>query len=144
MNNLKQMLYYGETVKPVVDFNGYYVSNLGRVFSGKKEVSYRTLEGIEYSCTIWKELKPFYTHQYKTVTLVQKGKKRKNIYIHKLIYESFIGLYDKHYFKIIYLDRNPENCTLDNLKLDFKNKSRKNLLKYNKQKRFNYFVFGGY
>lgn len=134
MDSLKKLLYYGETVKPVRSFDNYWVTNLGRVFSSKKRVSYRTLNGINYECIIWKELKPFYTHQYKSVTLVSKGKKRKNCYIHNLIYESFIGSYDKHYFKIIYLDKDPENCTLENLKLDFRNKSRQNLLKYNRQK----------
>lgn len=134
MNNLKNYLYYGEKVRPVKGFNNYFVTDLGRVFSSKKQVTYKTLEGVEYTCIIWKELKSFYTHQYKTVTLVDKGKKRKNIYIHKLIYESFIGDYNKQYFKIIYKDKDTENCTLDNLKLDFINKTRANLLKYQKQK----------
>lgn len=134
MENLKKLLYYGEEVKPVLGFTNYYVSNLGRVFSAKKQVNYKTLGGIEYNCVIWRELKAFYTHQYKTVTLVDKGKKRKNIYVHKLIYETFIGDYDKQYFKIIYKDNDTENCTLDNLKLDFRNKSRAALLKYTKQK----------
>lgn len=136
MNNLKRLLYYGETVRPIAEteFEGYFVTNLGRVFSSKKQVNYITLNGIEYNCIVWKELKPFYTHQYKTVTLVSKGKKRKNVYIHKLIYESFIGKFDTHYFKIVYKDKDTENCTLDNLKLDFRNKSRANLLKYTKQK----------
>lgn len=134
MNNLKRLLYYDETVKPItIEFNGYWISNLGRVFSGKKQVTYRTLNGVEYSCTVWKELKIFYTHRYKTVTLTDKGGKRKNIYVHKLIYVSFVGLYDTHYFKIVYKDRDTENCTLDNLKLDFKNKSRANLMRYTKQ-----------
>ena len=134
MNKLKELLYYGETVKPVSGFTGYYITNLGRVFSSKKQVQYKTLYGIEYNCIIWKELKQFYTHQYKTVTLTDKGKKRKNIYVHKLIYENFVGEYDKYYFKIVYKDNDTENCILDNLKLDFRNKSRANLLKYAKQK----------
>lgn len=134
MNNLKNLLYYGETVKPVQGFSNYWISNLGRVFSSKKRVQYKTLNGMSYECIIWKELKPFYTHRYKTVTLTDKGGKRKNIYVHKLIYENFVGLYDTHYFKIVYKDLDTENCTLDNLKLDFRNKSRANLLKYTKQK----------
>lgn len=135
MNNLKQLLYYGETVKPIKEFTNYYVTNLGRVFSSKKRVNYKTMNGMEYNCIIWKELKQFYTHKYKTVTLTDKGKKRKNIYVHKLIYEAFIGEYDKQYFKIVYKDNDTENCTLDNLKLDFRNKSRANLLKYAKQQK---------
>ena len=88
MNNLKNLLYYGETVKPVQGFSNYWISNLGRVFSSKKRVQYKTLNGMSYECIIWKELKPFYTHRYKTVTLTDKGGKRKNIYVHKLIYEN--------------------------------------------------------
>ena len=133
MKNLIKLLHYGETVKPVKGFTNYYVSNLGRVFSAKKQVQYRTLSGIEYNCIIWRELKIFYTHRYKTVTLTDKGKKRKNIYVHKLIYESFIGEYDNYYFRIVYRDKDTENCTLNNLKLEFRNKSRENILKYNKQ-----------
>lgn len=133
MNRLKELLYYQEQVKPVLGFTNYWITDQGRVFSAKKRVTYKTLEGIEYECVLWKELKQFYTHKYKTVTLVDKGKKRKNIYVHKLIYESFNGLYNTHYFKIVYKDMDTENCTLSNLKLEFKNKSRDNILKYNRQ-----------
>lgn len=134
MNNLKKLLYYQERVKKINDFEGYYITDQGRVFSSKKRVTYKTLKGVEYECIIWKELKQFYTHQYKTVTLVQKGKKRKNIYVHRLMYETFHGNYNTHYFKIVYKDMNTENCILSNLKLEFRNKSRENILKYNRQK----------
>ena len=134
MNNLEKQLYYGEIVKPVMDWDGYYVTNLGRVFSAKKKINYETLEGVKYGATIWKELKPFYTGKYKTVTLVEKGKKRKNILIHKLVYEAFNGKYDTKYFKVVYKNEDTENCTLDNLRLDFRNKSRANLMRYTKEK----------
>lgn len=134
MNNLKNLLYYGEIVKPIMDWDGYYVTNLGRVFSAKKRVEYKTLSGVNYGATIWRELKPFYMGRYKAVTLVEKGKKRKNILIHKLIYEAFNGKYDTHYFKVIYKNGDTENCTLDNLRLDFRNRSRTNLVQYVKHK----------
>lgn len=134
MNNLKRILYYGETVKPVMDWDGYYISNLGRVFSAKKKVEYKTLNSVEYGCTVWRELKPFYMGRYKAVTLVEKGKKRKNILIHKLIYEAFNGKYDTKYFKVVYKNGDTENCTLDNIRLDFRNKSRAALIQYTKQK----------
>lgn len=135
MKNLIKLLHYGEEVKPVAAFNGYYVSNLGRVFSAKKQVQYKTLSGAEYNCIVWKELKQFYTHRYKTVTLVDKGKKRKNIYVHTLVYEAFNGEYNKQYLKVVYKNGDTENCTLDNLKLDFKKRTRANLIEYVKQKR---------
>lgn len=134
MNNLDKFLYYGEIVKPILDWDNYWVTNLGRVFSSKKKVEYKTLNGNNYSCIVWRELKPFYTGKYKTVTLVEKGKKRKNILIHKLVYEAFNGKYDTHYFKIIYKNGDTENCTLDNIRLDFRNRSRASLMQYTKQK----------
>lgn len=134
MNNLNKILYYGEIVKPIMDWDNYWVSNLGRVFSSKKKVTYRTLEGNNYSCICWRELKPFYMGRYKAVTLVEKGKKRKNILVHKLIYEAFNGKYDTKYFKIVYKNGDTENCTLDNIRLDFRNKSRAALIQYTKQK----------
>lgn len=133
MHNLVKFLKYGEEVKPVLDWDGYYVSNLGRVFSAKKKVNYKLLDGNNYGAVIWRELKPFYMGKYKAVTLVEKGKKRKNVLIHKLVYEGFNGKFDTHYFKIIYKNGDTENCTLDNLRLDFKNKSRANILQYKKQ-----------
>lgn len=92
------------------------------------------MNSVEYGCTVWKELKPFYTGRYKAVTLVEKGKKRKNILIHKLIYEAFNGKYDTKYFKVVYKNGDTENCTLDNIRLDFRNKSRAALIQYTKQK----------
>lgn len=134
MNNLDKFLYYGEIVKPILDWDNYWVTNLGRVFSSKKKVEYKTLEGNTYSCIVWKELKPFYIGRYKAVTLVSKGKKRKNILTHKLVYEAFNGKYDTKYFKVVYKNGDTENCTLDNLRLDFRNKSRASVMNYLKQK----------
>lgn len=134
MNNLEKILYYGEIVKPILDWDNYWVTNLGRVFSSKKKVEYRTLEGNNYSCICWRELKPFYMGRYKAVTLVEKGKKRKNILIHKLVYEAFNGKIDTKYFKVVYKNGDTENCTLDNLRLDFRNRNRAALMDYVKQK----------
>lgn len=134
MNNLNKILYYGEIVKPIMDWDNYWVTNLGRVFSSKKKVTYRTLEGNNYSCICWRELKPFYMGRYKAVTLVEKGKKRKNILVHKLIYEAFNGKIDTKYFKVVYKNGDTENCTLDNIRLDFRNRSRAALMQYTKQK----------
>ncbi|WP_455543856.1 hypothetical protein [Intestinibacter sp.] len=132
---LQSLLYYGEEVRPVQEFSNYWITNLGRVFSSKKRVNYKTLQGVEYECIIWKELKIFYLNgKYKAVTLTEKGNKRKNVYIAQLVYETFIGKYDKHFYKVCYKDRDTENCNLSNLYLDIRNKTRANLLKYTKQK----------
>ena len=72
--------------------------------------------------------------RYKAVTLVEKGKKRKNVLIHKLIDEAFNGKYDTNCFKEGYRYKETENWTLDNLRLDFRNKSRAALMQYTNQK----------
>lgn len=38
--NLEKYLKYGEIVKPVPNCNGYFVTNTGRVFSGKYKIEY--------------------------------------------------------------------------------------------------------
>ena len=130
---IKKYLKDNEVAEPILDYDDYFVTNFGRVFSAKKKFTHETLKKEMYGCIVWKELKPFYTHRYKTVSLVKDGKK-KNIPVHILVYEQFWGAYDKHYFKIVFMDKNTENCNKNNLRLEFKNKSKKTLEKYKKQK----------
>lgn len=131
---ISRYLKEGEKAVPVINFDDYYVTSFGRVFSSKTKFDYQTLDKIDYGCIVWKELKPFYTHRYKTVTLIQ-DKKRKNIPVHKLVYEAFLGSYNQHYFKIVFKDDNPENCNVNNLRLEFRNKSKKTLENYQRQQR---------
>lgn len=133
-DTISKYLNEGEKAAPVLGFDDYYITSTGRVFSSKTKFEYQTLDKIDYGCIVWKELKPFYTHRYKTVTLIAKGK-RKNIPIHKLVFEAFNGSYNEYFFKIVFKDKNPENCSINNLKLEFKNKSKKTLEKYRRQQR---------
>ena len=130
----------GEKIVHILGHDDYYVTSHGRVFSSKKTFTHETLNKEMYGCIVWKELKPFYTHRYKTVTLVSEGK-RKNIPIHKLVFEGFQGKYDTSFFKIVFKDKNPENCRISNLRLEFKNKSKKTLEKYQRQRRLHEVLF---
>lgn len=60
---------------------------------------------------------------------------RKNIPVHKLVYEGFFGAYNTRFFKIVFKDNNPENCRRSNLRLEFRNKSQKTLKEYERQQR---------
>ena len=131
---INRYLKEGEEATEIINYEDYYITSFGRVFSSKTKFTYETLDKIDYGCIVWKELKPFYTGRYKTVTLVSKGN-RKNILIHKLVYEAFLGSYSKHYFKIVFKDGDPENCNVNNLRLEFKNKSKRTLENYQRQQR---------
>ena len=133
-DTIKDYLFIGEDAVPVINFDDYYITSFGRVFSSKKRFEHQTLDKIDYGSVVWKELKVFYTHRYKTVTLVQNGK-RKNIPVHKLVYEGFFGAYNTRFFKIVFKDNNPENCRKSNLRLEFRNKSQKTLKEYERQQR---------
>ena len=133
-DTIKDYLFIGEDAVPVTNFDDYYITSFGRVFSSKKRFEHQTLDKIDYGSVVWKELKVFYTHRYKTVTLVQNGK-RKNIPVHKLVYEGFFGAYNPRFFKIVFKDNNPENCRRSNLRLEFRNKSQKTLKEYERQQR---------
>lgn len=142
-NNLKNLkeqtikgyLYEEEIAVPVINNDDYYVTSYGRVFSAKIRFTYTTLRNVDYCCIVWKELKPFYCHQYFSVSLSKKGSGKKNIYLHKLVYESFYGEYDTHWFKICFRDGDVGNCNKDNLALKFKYKSKKKLEEYQRQQR---------
>lgn len=135
-STINNYLNEGEKAVPVFGYEDYFITSHGRVFSAKKTFTHETLDKELYGCVVWKELKPFYTHRYKTVTLIAKGK-RKNIPIHKLVFEGFQGHYDTSFFKIVFKDKNPENCKNSNLRLEFKNKSQETLERYQKRQRLN-------
>ena len=57
-SNLKSILKEGEVAKYIDGFdNKYAVTNIGRVFSAKRKLIYKTLKGEEYIATIYRELK---------------------------------------------------------------------------------------
>ena len=89
---IKRYLKEDENAISIVNYEDYYVTSLGRVFSSKITFEYTTLENIDYGCIVWKELKPFYCHQYKSVSLSKKGVGKKNFYITLSISEKLIVL----------------------------------------------------
>lgn len=132
---IKRYLKEGEDAIPIVNYDDYYITSFGRVFSSKITFEYTTLENIDYGCIVWKELKPFYCHQYKSVSLSKKGVGKKNFYIHKLVYENFYGPYNTYWWKIYFKNGDVSNCSRDNLGLRFKFKSQKKIEQYKKQQR---------
>lgn len=74
--------------------NNYLVSNLGRLFSKK-------------------------TDKYLTWSKEPRIKGNKNISLHKEVYKSFNGDYDKDSYTLIFLDGNTRNRRLDNLYLSY-------------------------
>lgn len=132
---IKRYLKEDEVAIPIAGYEDYYITSLGRVFSSKTTFEYETLERIPYGCIVWKELKPFFCHQYFSISLSKKGSGKKNFYLHKLVYENFYGSYDTAYWKIYFRDGNVENCSKDNLGLRFRYKSKKKLEEYQRQQR---------
>lgn len=127
--NLKLYLNEGETVKTINGFEDYIVTSEGRIFSAKKRVQTTTLDGKVYQAIIYKELKTTLVQGYKTVTLSNR-KKRKNCYIHELVFKSFFGEFDKSYFKIRHTNGDKLDNSLDNLKLEFRKKDKKFIDRY--------------
>ena len=128
-SNLKLFLQEGETVKQIEGFEDYLITSNGRVLSTKKRVCTTTLEGQTYEAIIYRELKTTLVQGYKTVTLSNR-KKRKNCYIHELVFNAFLGYFDKYYFKIKHINHNKIDNRLDNLKLEFRKKDQKFIDKY--------------
>lgn len=133
-NNLKMYLRDGETAKSINGFNDYIVTSDGRIFSTKKRVQACTLDGKVYEVIIYRELKATPVRGYKTVTLSNK-KNRKNYYIHELVFNTFMGGYDKSYFKICHINGDKNDNSLDNLKLEFRKKDKKFIDRYIQENR---------
>lgn len=127
--NLQLFLQPNESVKPIEGFEDYLITSTGRVLSTKKRVKTTTLDNKTYEAIIYKDLKTTLIRGYKTITLSHK-KKRKNCYIHELVFKTFIGEYDKYYFKIVHINKNKLDNNLENLKLEFRKKDQKFIDKY--------------
>lgn len=139
-SNLKSILKDGEVAKYVDGFNNKYaVTNMGRVFSAKRELTYTTLKGEKYIATIYRELKLFNVRGYKAVCLskvdIYGVNTRKNYYVHELVFLSFYGMYNKAFFKIIHINKKKEDNRLNNLKLEFRQKDKDFIEKYKNQQK---------
>ncbi len=97
-----------EVIKPIKNFENYGVSNKGYVY---KNLKYGLLE-INYQVN---RIKPYRSSSgYLFVRLSNKGK-TKTAYIHKLVAEHFLEKPEKA-DKIIHIDGNKENNSVENLR----------------------------
>lgn len=122
-NNLLKYLKYGEQIKPIPNHNAYFITNTGRVFSGKKKIEYETLKGEKYYCIVWKELKQRLTNGYLSVNITDDEGIRKREYVHHLVYRSFEGWIDKTVLKIVHRDKDKLNNNINNLGVAFRKKN---------------------
>lgn len=111
---LGRMMNDGEYVKEIEGFKGYYITNFGRVISGKKTRKNKTLKGDIHVVRIYRVLKPFNTGGYDRVTLVKNGRKH-NMYVHELVMANFRGLHNKANVRIEHLDGDKSNNNVENL-----------------------------
>lgn len=121
-DNLIKYLRYGEIVKPIPNYDNYFVTNTGRVFSGKKKIEYKTLKGEKYYCVIWRELKQRVTNGYFTVTITNNHGSRKKEYVHYLVYETFENWVDRTVLKIVHKNHDKLNNNIGNLGLALRKK----------------------
>ena len=122
-SNLQKYLSYGEIVKPVPNCNGYFVTNTGRVFSGKMKIEYNTIVGEKYHVIVWKELRQRLTNGYYSINITDNDGIRKREYVHYLVYEAFEGWVDKSVLKIVHIDHDKLNNNLSNLGVQFRKKT---------------------
>ncbi len=109
LNGAKMYKFGDEIIKPIKDFENYGVSNKGYVY---KNLKYGLLE-INYKTH---RLKPYKSPLgYLFVRLSNKGK-TKTAYIHKLVAEHFLNFKEDE-MKIIHIDGNKENNSVENLKV---------------------------
>ncbi|MGM9535943.1 MAG: hypothetical protein ACI3VR_11845 [Intestinibacter sp.] len=137
---MKNLLYPGEVVKYIPKFEHIYaITSKGRVFSEKKGRVYVTLKGEEYAATVYKELKAFNVRGYKAVCLSYKDIfttiKKKNYYIHELLVTTFLGGYNKYFFRIRHINNKKDDNRLENLKLEFRRKDKDFIEDYKRQQR---------
>lgn len=131
-NGIQKLLFEGEVYKVVEAYNQYIVTNYGRVFSAKRTVTTRTLEGLEYYAYRFKELKASINNRgYEVVSLVatkkRAGEKKRDVkkfLVHDLVFRSFVGDFNKAFFRIKHLDGNKLNNNLHNLDLEFRRKDK--------------------
>ena len=94
-----------EIWKDIVGFEGYQISNLGKVRNCRFTKKYRVLT-------------PWYSKSnlYFNIRLIDNFGKRKSFLLHRLLYLTFIGTIPKGK-ELDHIDRNTTNNSLDNLRI---------------------------
>lgn len=116
-----------EQWRSVADFKGFYeVSDQGRVRSLIRETRRGRRGG--------KILKPRPCGKYFSVTLHRVGIKRE-VYLHTLVLESFVGPRPDGYEACHDPDPNPANCRLENLRWDTRQANRSDTAAHGTQPR---------
>lgn len=103
---------YGEVWKDITGFDGYQISNLGRVRSCR----FGTRTGVKFK--YWREITTSFNGRksHVLIDLVDKAGKRKSYSLHRILYEMFVGIIPDG-MCIDHKDRNGLNNSLDNLRL---------------------------
>ncbi|MCO4648827.1 hypothetical protein Si024_00231 [Streptococcus infantarius subsp. infantarius] len=115
-----------ELWKPVKGFEGFYeVSNKGRV----RSVERRDARGQLRKSKIMSVKK---IQNTKKVTFFRYGK-RKTIALKKLVVDAFLGT-PKANEKVVFVDGNPDNVCLENLKFQKKAQKKRNIYRFEDNK----------
>ena len=103
-----------KTIKPIKDFDGYFISNYGEIYSKWVGKGYKAKIGDTL-----RRLNPIHSDSRWAVGLHKKGKKV-NKRIHIIVLETFIGNRPNGMEACHFPDRNTSNNRLDNLRWDTK------------------------
>jgi len=106
-----------EIWKPIPGFEGYDVSNMGRVRSYRKRVRGGKLGEWRISNKPQRILRPSSDRGYPGVNLLDKNSNVRYIRIANLVLLAFVGLCPEG-LEICHNDGNPANSRLDNLRYD--------------------------
>lgn len=100
-----------EVWKDILGFDGYQISNLGRV---------RSCLGTKKSI-VWKLITPYIKFKYLVVKLT-RAKDQRQYSLHRLLYETFVELIPDG-MELDHIDRDSFNNSLDNLRLATRSKN---------------------
>jgi len=106
-------------LKPIKDFQGYFINEKGEVFSS---IIYR-----RYKDKL-RKVSTYDAWGYKTVTL-QKNRKSNKRFVHRLVLQTFIGECPKG-FQCRHLNGDKQDCRLENLKWGSRSENQLDRIKH--------------